>query len=389
MTREVGSRRTSAWILPAEALLPRVFGLSGEERLRRVLARSGVTTIAVGDPPAAEPGESTLLVRADWLFDERLVAALLASEGVLLEARDGRPVAAHVPSALRDQARAVLRRGLSVDALPGGLRRLGPDELVPSYTHELRKREPALLAPLAGSRAAELERQLFDASYKGITDLVTKYVWPAPALPAVRACARAGISPNALTVVSWLLVVLAAVWFAQGRFGAGLAAAWLMTFLDTVDGKLARVTLRSSRIGHVLDHGLDIVHPPFWYAAFGFALPPAPWLAPAVVVAVVGYVVHRLVEGLFLALFKIEIHSWRAIDARFRLITTRRNPNLILLSAGWAAGRPELGFAALAVWTVASILFHLVRVAQAGIEVRRGGEIRGWYEADAPPGAAA
>jgi phosphatidylglycerophosphate synthase len=190
-------------------------------------------------------------------------------------------------------------------------------------------------------------------------------------------------------VVSWLLVVLAAVWFAQGRFGAGLAVAWLMTFLDTVDGKLARVTLRSSRIGHVMDHGLDIVHPPFWYAAFGLALPPAPWLVPAVAVAVVGYVVHRLVEGLFLALFKIEIHSWRAIDARFRLITTRRNPNLILLSAGWAAGRPELGFAALAVWTVASILFHLVRVAQAGIEVRRGGEIRGWYEADAPPGAAA
>ena len=48
---------------------------------------------------------------------------------------------------------------------------------------------------------------------------------------------------------------------------------WLMTFLDTVDGKLARVTVTSSRIGDVLDHGLDIIHPPLWYIAWGVGLP--------------------------------------------------------------------------------------------------------------------
>jgi phosphatidylglycerophosphate synthase len=45
-----------------------------------------------------------------------------------------------------------------------------------------------------------------------------------------------------------------------------------MTLLDTVDGKLARVTVASSKFGHVLDHGVDIVHPPFWYLAWGLGL---------------------------------------------------------------------------------------------------------------------
>ncbi len=45
-----------------------------------------------------------------------------------------------------------------------------------------------------------------------------------------------------------------------------------MTFLDTVDGKLAHVTLTSSRFGHIFDHSLDLLHPPFCYLAWGLGL---------------------------------------------------------------------------------------------------------------------
>ena len=51
-----------------------------------------------------------------------------------------------------------------------------------------------------------------------------------------------------------------------------------MTFLDTVDGKLARVTVTSTKLGNVFDHGIDLVHPPLWYLAWGIGLalePPA------------------------------------------------------------------------------------------------------------------
>src|SRR3546814_15265433 len=62
--------------------------------------------------------------------------------------------------------------------------------------------------------------------------------------------------------------------------GWGLLAGWVMTFLDTVDGKLARVTLTATRFGHLFDHGMDVVHPPFWYAAWGFGLAPAAMALP-------------------------------------------------------------------------------------------------------------
>ena len=34
----------------------------------------------------------------------------------------------------------------------------------------------------------------------------------------------------------------------------------------------ARLTFADSRLGNVLDHGLDIVHPPLWYAAWAAGL---------------------------------------------------------------------------------------------------------------------
>ena len=163
--------------------------------------------------------------------------------------------------------------------------------------------------------------------------------------------------------MSGVLALAAALLFARGEFASGLACGWAMTFLDTVDGKLARVTLTSSRIGDVMDHGLDLVHPPFWWWAWGIGLGAGHELATAVVVA--GYFVGRALEGAFLAAFGFETHSWRPIDGLFRTITARRNPNLILLSVGTLGGRPDLGLVMVALWTGASLAFHALRLAQA------------------------
>jgi phosphatidylglycerophosphate synthase len=186
------------------------------------------------------------------------------------------------------------------------------------------------------------------------------------------------VHPNAITLASWLLAALACWWFAHGAFAAGLLAAWLMTFLDTVDGKLARVTLTSSPFGNVLDHSLDLVHPPFWYLAWGHTLAPSIDWATGVVVA--GYFAGRLLEGIFLLAFKMESHCWRPIDSLFRTVTARRNPNLIFLSVGALAGRPDLGLVMVALWTLVSFSFHTVALGQAAAFRRRGGVIQPWDE---------
>ena len=113
---------------------------------------------------------------------------------------------------------------------------------------------------------------MFMGTYKGATDLVTKHLWPLPAFHATRCLAprrrhaQHGDAARRRPRLRW------PSGFPQGQFGWGLAAAWLMTFLDTVDGKLARTTLTSSKWGDIFDHGLDLVHPPFWYVAWGLGL---------------------------------------------------------------------------------------------------------------------
>jgi phosphatidylglycerophosphate synthase len=142
-----------------------------------------------------------------------------------------------------------------------------------------------------------------------------------------------------------------------------------MTFLDTVDGKLARVTLTSSAIGNIFDHGIDLIHPPFWWWAwyvgiFAVGMPP-PWPELTLWVIVGGYVLQRVEEGIFLRLFGFHVHAWRPFDSFFRLITARRNPNLLILTPACLVGRPDIGLVLVAVWTAICLVVHAAQIVQA------------------------
>jgi phosphatidylglycerophosphate synthase len=166
----------------------------------------------------------------------------------------------------------------------------------------------------------------------------------------------------------------------------------MMTFLDTVDGKLARVTLTSSKFGNIFDHGIDLVHPPFWYVAWYFGVSGGATegqtllLAGAAWTAVIGYVVGRLQEGFFLWRYHMELHAWRRIDSVFRLFTARRNPNLAIMTVAVIGGRPDIGLQAAAVWTMLSLLFHFLRIGQAIRSERAGEPVQSWL-AESPTAA--
>ncbi len=373
----------SAWIVTPrgdEAKTPptRVFGLSAAERLERTLARQGAGPLRSWPPAQAEstPGPSVVF-RSDTFYDERLVQALLETDDALVfrDESDGEALAASTRGDLDAAARAVRENA------PSELPRITPEELVPSYNSQLRKFDPAFVFAARPDQVAEAEKRIFSASYKGITDFITKHVFPAPALAVVRVLARWGVRPNTITAISYALAA-AVIWlFARGDFGLGLLCAWTMTFLDTVDGKLARVTLTSSRLGGFLDHALDLVHPPFWWWSFAVGLGIGqPGVELQMIVIVGGYVVGRILEGIFLAAFGMEMFTWRPFDAFFRGIVARRNPNLLLLTAGWVALAPGLGYLAVAAWTVACLGVATVRVLQASAARLTGRPIRPWHE---------
>ena len=393
MKKVTGRMKTAVWILtnPDQPEV-KIWGLPGSERLRRVLIAVGTAAAQIGIGPLsgiqARSGDM-LIFRSDYVFDERLVRALVdtpASDNSILVAPASQDVAAaSVEAGNCNEALALFTDPESLEKVTfqTNLRVITPTDLVLAYNATLRKSDPSYLLPIQPERIEEIESRIFNASYKGITDLVTKWVWPRPAQAVVRVLADAGVRPNTVTALNWLLVILATWLFAYGYCAFGLAAAWLMTFLDTVDGKLARVTLTSSKIGHVLDHGLDLVHPPFWYLAWAVGLPAgAVWLGPAIMIILAGYILGRLLEGVFMLAFKMEIHSWRPIDSFFRTITARRNPNLILLSLGTLSGRPDWGLVFVAIWTLCSVAFHTVRLLQACGQRWRGQPLQMWQASE-------
>ena len=355
----------------------RVWGLTGTERILRILAAQG---LGLQSPT---PEGQVLLLRADHIYDARVLAAMArASDTFQLCARPTGPtVAARVP---REQLEAASRELLAGPGpILGALPRRRPTDLVTGFVKSLRKNEPPRVYNIATADVQALEMELFGAAYKGVTDLVTKWCWPALALHATRLCLRLGLRPNHVTLVGLLLALLATGAFAQGWFGAGLALGWFMTFLDTVDGKLARVTVTGSRFGNYLDHGIDLLHPPVWYAAWGMGVA-AQWAEPmpltlALWLMLFSYIGGRLCEAAFhLYAGSFSVFVWRPLDSINRLVVARRNPNLILLTVFWLCGDPAGGLLAVVLWHLASTGILFFRVLYA-ISIRlRLGRLESW-----------
>ena len=361
--------------VPVGTNAARPFGMDARERACRLATNAG---LECADAP--QKGRAVLLASMRYGWDPAWLKAMRERPGAILTL-GGAPVMAHVAAGANPAA--------GVGALENH-RVADGYEQVPSETAELsygalRKRERPFVMPLE-SDPEPVERAAYDAAYKGVTDILTLYLWRKAAFYLTRWAARARLTPNFVTLVGAVFCLLAFLLFWHGEYWWGAASGFTYMVLDTVDGKLARVTGASSTWGEVFDHSIDIIHPPFWYWAWEHGLaaygrPLEPVFATMVLSAIVGgYVAQRIIEGIFIKRLKMEIHVWRPVDSKFRLITARRNPNMILLVGSLLFQRPDLGLELVAWWTIASLIFHAVRLAQASERAARGQPLVSWLE---------
>ena len=364
--------------VPVGANAARPFGMEAKDRACRLAVNAGFDCAE-----APEKGRAALVSSLGYAWDPAWLKAMRSRPGTVLTL-NGKPVMAHVPAG-RDPAPAVkaLERGSALK----GYEPLAAETAELSYA-ELRKRDRPFVLPLSPNDPEPVERAAYDASYKGVTDVLTLYLWRKPAFYLTRWAAEAGLTPNVVTLVGAILCALAFVLFWRGFYWSGVLSGFIFMVLDTVDGKLARCTGASSKWGNVFDHGIDLVHPPFWWWAWlhglaAYGRPLSPVYATMVLWAIIGgYILQRLIEGVFMRRFGgMHIHVWQKIDSRFRLITARRNPNMIILVAALLVGRPDSGLVLVAWWTMISLIFHAVRYAQASEQAARGVKIASWLEA--------
>lgn len=310
-----------------------------------------------------EGGEANVYLGGTWVLSAALGRAFVTSPNTALII-DGK--IAGITDVPRVQA-VKLMGALPAAASAAGLTLKAPDDLAGSYNKTLRKTDPPYGIDIAVAPIEPVMRRQFTSSYKGITDFVTKYFWPLPAYYVTRACARLRLTPNMVTTVGLILCIAAFYYFMIGQWALGFITGWLMTFLDTVDGKLARTTMTYSSWGNAYDHGIDLIHPPFWYWAWFAGLggmmswqDPSSWLSTplgfALIAILIGYVVDRIIEGIFIMQHGFHIHVWRPFNSLLRIYTARRNPNTFIFMIGcilsvFIPDAARWGFYAVAIWT--------------------------------------
>ena len=356
----------------------RPFGMDARSRACRLATNAGFECA-----DDVQPGRSAIIASLAYGWDPAWLKALRSKPGSVLTLA-GKPVMAHVSA---DDDPSPITTCLEAGQKVEGYEELPAETTELNYS-ELRKRDRPFVLPLNPTDAEPVERAAYDAAYKGVTDLLTLYLWRKPAFYLTRWSARAGLTPNTITGIGAIFCLLAFILFWRGEYWWGVAAGFVFMVLDTVDGKLARCTGASSKWGNVFDHGIDLIHPPFWWWAWAHGLetygrPLEPVYATMVLWAIIGgYVAQRAIEGAFMRRFgRMHIHVWRPVDSKFRLITARRNPNMVILVAALLFQRPDVGLELVACWTIVSLIFHAVRLAQANERAARGLPIKSWLEA--------
>ena len=345
-----------------------------------------------GSDPLGERISNAMLGAADsdWLIlsgktivDARLLPQIAAIGGnVFFVSGEG------------DERGAILRLGAGGLSLPlpgpvesvmsltdglgtrGDAREMRRDEF-DGYIKNLRRDLDPYLFRIANQSARQrVERFMFWSNYKGSTDFMTKYVWPPLVWIMLRPLARLGVHPNWVTGVSILATLLAIPLWMEGWWATGFCLAFLMSLLDSVDGKLARVTYTYSVLGNVLDHGLDLVHPPFWYLGWAWGLSggdPQSAVFQASLWMFGLYVADRLCAPVFKARTGRSIHGYLPVDVKIRTFISRRNVNLPFFTAAVAidALLPGSGwefsigiFYAMVIWQAVCVVYHAVRTVQ-------------------------
>ena len=165
-----------------------LFGQPARARAERLAANAGLT------PTSELPNGEVLLGNLRFAWDPAWLKELARRPGAVL-VKDGQPVLANLPAKEAPAMASAMQGG----TLPPSEYReqLDADTAELSY-FELRKRERPFVRELTAGNALAVERAFYDAAYKGVTDVLTLYLWRRPAFWLTRWAAMAGLTPKVL-----------------------------------------------------------------------------------------------------------------------------------------------------------------------------------------------
>lgn len=337
-----------------------------------------VSIVPTGTPLDMQEQGECLLVPADLLVDQRILAAMLADAAPFVfvtGAKDSDAGIAKVPIAwLQDQAPLLLDHSTFQRLIAAARTRAKMIDIksIDAYLPSHRRVVPLMWQPVTTPAEAKTAfHTLLDAAQKGVQDWPAWYIHRPIERFITARLTSTPITPNQITVIG-AGVGLAAAWmFSQGLFLMGLILALVLGVLDGIDGKLARVKLMTSTVGeleHVVDKIVEyliyfgMAH---YFAETGYGAAPYAMAGALVLFHLADEVqleFFRRMSGKFLCDFS-------PFDRGFRMVDGRRNTQMwtfipFLVFGAWFAG-----FCMICAYGIVTFFIHQWRVVVASRQV--------------------
>jgi choline kinase/phosphatidylglycerophosphate synthase len=215
------------------------------------------------------------------------------------------------------------------------------------------------------------QRIVIDNAGKGASDLLARFVHKPLEDRIVPLLARIGARPNKVTIAVNVLAYTVTALFALGLYLPGALLALGVGLADGLDGKLARATGRTSRVG-TLEHAFDVLFELSWLVALSVSLFVRAGDGAAVILAASSIVLiafYRSVYDLFRKEAGRSLDDAGPFERTFRRVAGRRNLYSLEILAAVIAGRPALGLWIVAVHAALTALVYgadaLIRLARA------------------------
>lgn len=210
----------------------------------------------------------------------------------------------------------------------------------------------------------EIENDLFEKTFKSGLEWIAIYGYKIPVRELTRWFARTPITPNQITAVAMFCRWISIPLLFMHHVIFGLLLVCIFIILDSLDGKLARMTFRFSEQADWIDHGSVLPTRLGWYAGLGWHFSNGNYMSPIGIATLVTFLFIILDDinwAIAKRLFKRTLFDLTDFDSRMHLFTHRRNDIFVML-LGQITGIGLESFLFVCFWVFISWLWHSARI---------------------------
>ncbi len=314
-------------------------------------------------------GKGVLFFEADGLYDDRVIKSLIDSPQnaqIISERDQNAPVAAKMDAVTFQDFSSSgyeLLPWISQNLSVHHFQRISVQSMN-TYIRFLRRHVTPYLnrvTPETDIRA--LENEMYANTFKGGMELVAAYGYRLPVRELTRFFARTRFTPNQATALSVIAKIAAIPAFFAGWYWTGLLLAMSFIILDSLDGKLARMTVRYSKAADRWDHLTSLPARMGWFLGMGWFFSGGNLTDPSAIAAIILTVTNfadKMVFNIFNAVFGRSPLDFTEFDRIINLFNVKRNDVFLIFFMSLPGFALE-SFYFVTLWTILIFLWRVVR----------------------------